>query len=453
MIYPSDLKDDAGGYVLAKDMVLGTWNISIGTEDKPFSMVFYGDDYTITVGDSAGMGLFGKLAGATVEHLQFNIKLNTTASMIGGLANTADAAVVNDIIGEVDIYGNEDVGGLVGYDISGRFKNVHIAGTVTSAGNHTGGLIGNGNMSNLISCTSSKITVHSNGDSAGVMVGYGEGVTIDKSVVSEPCEVKCAAKCGAVAGWLSASSNVANTTSTCSVEGLDGGMVGGFIGSVESSMISHSFTAGTVRNNKPFSGGFVGLSTESEIIECVSFSSVNSEDGACGGFVGESTAVTAKIGDSAAFGDVTCNGDFVGGFMGSGYGHFNSNLAVNRVSGKNTVGGFAAAIRQPPFSVNDFYAFVRLMSTEGVYYYFANTNGNTNVENVYYYDDDPCNAASCEIADVDYGDKIQKMSFDGNTIVTPDFGDLVECTLFDGEHYNITVPGSIKELVLLGCSE
>lgn len=452
--YPDGLPPEVSGYVLAKDMDFSTWNKPIGNDDNPFSLVFYGDDKTITVADESDSGLFGKVKGATIEHLQFVTKVKTDYPDIGGLANSAESSMIHFVIGNVDIQGANNVGGLIGNDQGVILTYSSVLGMVSAEGENVGGLIGQAIESNIANCTLSEITIHSNGNDAGSMVGHGEGISINESTVSEPCEVKCAAQCGAVAGWLSESSNIVNVTSDCRVKGTAGGVIGGFVGTINDSTILHSLSAGTVTNNMSISGGFIGMSNNSKISECVSFVSVSGEQGECGGFVGVNSSDEQEYFNCAAFGDVVCNGDLVGGFMGWGYGVFNNNLAVNRLTGMENVGGFAAMISQPSSSISEFYAIVRLISTNGIYYYFANTNGGASVSKVYYDEGDgDCRAVSCEIADVDYGEEINNVEWEDNVVKTPDYGNTIQCKLLGGEDITITVPSGIMDLVSIGCSE
>lgn len=128
---------------------LDPW-IMLGTYAYPFDGVLDGD--------------FHLISGVFVN--------SSSASSVGFCGATANHAIIRNL-GVVNSYlgGTDNVGGLVGYMLSGTIEKCFFTGTVNSAGNYTGGLVGQIQAGTTISTSYSSATITSSGAQVGGIVG------------------------------------------------------------------------------------------------------------------------------------------------------------------------------------------------------------------------------------------------------------------------------------------
>jgi len=254
-------------------------------------------------------------------------------------------------LGIVDSYirGNEEVGGIAGYNNS-KISNSYFTGAVAGA-NMIGGLVGF-NYPGTISNSYSTGTIA--GDTAvGGLVGYNYQGTINNSYSKGT--VSGNVYIGGLAG-LTYQSTISNSYSTSTVVSFFRG--GGFVGHSDGE-ISNSYSTGAVTGDS-IVGGFVGVNF-GEISNSYSTGAVKG-DTVAGGFVGWNN-VGASMSNNYSIGKVSGYIN-VGGFVGFNSGEISNSYSAGTVSGLAgmsgtlvVLGGFAGGSRTGIGSVisNSFY--------------------------------------------------------------------------------------------------
>ena len=306
------------GYELAADIDLASYGQSyhdgsgwqpIGNENVSFTGIFSGNDFTInnlTINRPSenDVGLFARVSAAAklqdVRLEEVNVSGNTN---VGGLVGYGKAATItaSSVTGMVS--GDSVVGGLVG-DGEGAMINVSsMAGTVRGFSNTIGGLVGDGTDANItfsyamgtvqgetfyvgglvgggvraiITASYSMAMVRSNGGGVGGLVGDGGDMTIIASYSQGP---------------VSGAANV-------------GGLVGNgnVIGSRDGVTIIASYSQGTVSGTNRV-GGLIGTGDDVEITASYAAGGVSGNTADVGGLLGDGTraAITASYWDSDLF--------------------------------------------------------------------------------------------------------------------------------------------------------
>lgn len=226
----------------------GLWNtatgfVSVGSGKTPFTGRLNGHGYTI--------------GGLTINA--------PTANDIGLFGHTENAAIENVGLTNVNITGNKNVGGLVGYNVGGTISNSYSTGTVI--GYYTlGGLVGNNNAGRITNSYSdsrvSGIAGSVNNDYLGGLVGYNYDGNITNSYSTG--NVTGSASSYGVGGLVGVNSNDGSTAismsySTGKVSGTAyvGGLVGISYNSTTNTVISNSYSTGAVTGTA-YGGGLVG---------------------------------------------------------------------------------------------------------------------------------------------------------------------------------------------------
>ena len=257
----------------------------VGNGSSPFRGSFNGSGYTST-------GLFMNRPYADYVGLFGFI---TTGVMVG-----------NVTLANVNISGNNWVGGLVG-DNAGTVNNSSSAGNVSGANNYVGGLVGE-SLSGIVNSSSSTGNV-SGSWYVGGLVGYNNGGSVSDS---------------------SASGNVIGTND----------YIGGLAGS-SGSTVNGSHATGNVSGDSEV-GGLVGHLSGGDVSDSYATGDVSGAGDNVGGLVGYSGGT---VNNSYASGDVSGTGDYVGGLVGETYGGtVNNSHATGNVSGTTIDSG------SPPFS-------------------------------------------------------------------------------------------------------
>jgi filamentous hemagglutinin family protein len=298
--------------------------------------------------------LSGTLAGLGHTISNLTIATTTTDWTYGvGLIGTADAtAVVRDIgVVNVDVYGVESVGALVGVN-TGTISNAYSTGTVS--GNYTtGGLVGD-NLGGTITDSYSEASVigasvYTEGWSfLGGLVGRMSDGTLTNSYATGDVTVittnqnVSATYIGGLAG-AAMYSTVDNCYATGDVTG--GGWVGGLAG-YSTGPISDSYATGDVTATNSYSGyayagGLVGENGDGGVITG-SYATGDVVGGTDqGGLVGINSG---SISDSYATGNVGVEGDYrfaSGGLVGNNGGEISNSYATGDVLGGSASGGLA----------------------------------------------------------------------------------------------------------------
>ena len=144
--------------------------------------IFDGNNYTISnlriSKNSSGkaissQGFFGSVTGGTIKNFTILGEVKTTDYNVGGIAgSTSKDTILSNIIANVDVTGNEKVGGIVGNN-SGIITNCYNNGNVTGVVELTGGITGF-NDGSIIKCNNTG-DVSSSYDFIGGIAGYNSG--------------------------------------------------------------------------------------------------------------------------------------------------------------------------------------------------------------------------------------------------------------------------------------
>jgi len=244
--------DNAGGLV-------GFSNGSSAIDDSYSSGSVTGGGYGIG-------GLVGTNVG-TVSNSHSAVDV-TGGNDVGGLIGRNQGTVTNShAIGNVS--GNNFVGGLAGSN-GGTISDAYAStGTVEGTGLYTGGLVGRGDLGNLISNSYASTTVISTGTGVGGLVGYGYGV-INNSYATGA--VTGAGNVGGLAG-ISNYAAIDNSYASGLVTLVGGSNVGGLVGYDNSSTITHSYWDITSSGQASSAGG-TGLTT-AQMLNPANFSGFN----------------------------------------------------------------------------------------------------------------------------------------------------------------------------------
>jgi len=228
-----------------------------------------------------------------------NILMNRPYEDYVGLFGILFGEVHNTGLKNVEIYGNNYIGGLVGENF-GSIDDSYSMGSVTSTGDFGGGLVGsNGGILN-------------NCYFAGSVSGGG-GISYYNPI-------------GGLVGSNWGMINRCYALGT--ISGITG--VGGLIG-VNGNTVTECYSSGSVVGTKNSIGGLVGNNFGNIISGCYSMSSVSGRDNV-GGLVGDNYGIIVE--NSFAMGSVNGTGSKIGGLIG----YLNGGNLINTFS-KGSVGG------------------------------------------------------------------------------------------------------------------
>ncbi len=340
----------------------------IGNNNNPFAATFEGNDHTlsnlmINRPSTGYVGLFGSIEGTStkitnVGLLNVNVKgddfvgglvgwnlgdlitnsyatgsVEGTGNYVGGLVgavwfNTVWSCTITNSYATGSVKGRFNVGGLVGYNYyNGIITNSYAAGSVEGTGNYVGGLVGD----NAGSITNSYATGSVKGRfNVGGLVGYNYYNGIITNSYAAGSVEGTGNYVGGLVGWSWGS--ITNSYVTGSVKGT-GDYVGGLVGANDGP-ITNSYAIGNVVGDS-FVGGLVGAAWSRTITNSYATGSVKGTGDYVGGLVGDNHG---PITNSYAIGDVV--GDsYVGGLVGDNHGPITNSYAIGDVVGDSYVGG------------------------------------------------------------------------------------------------------------------
>ena len=330
---------------------------SIGNSFDSFQGSYDGQNHTITnlyihrteSSDNDDVGLFGEIAGVTIENLGL-IDVSISGSgyyrlgaLVGWITGSDDTVENCYSTGTIDVTDSSDVGGLVGSNygaITGSYSGVSLSADIVDGGFHLGSLSGLvGWNSGTVTRSHFTGTVNITGlagsveDLSGVggLVGNGSG-SVDSSYSSGDVDAESCIYVGGLMGANNGSVNDSYFTGT--ITGDNVGPVGGLAG-VSSGSVSNSYSTGSVNISNPAGGyenfgGLVGRNGSSTgygttLDNSYSTGAVtvsNSNGANVGGLVGENYS-SATLNDSYSMASVTINNgdadDNVGGLVGENY--------------------------------------------------------------------------------------------------------------------------------------
>ena len=312
---------------------------------------------TISRSTETYVGLFSRLAaGATIQGVILVGSRTTGRDSVGSLVGFSDGVTDNNSA-TGSVFGQSNVGGLVGFSSSrSSIDNSYATGSVSGV-SQVGGVVGNNFGS--INYTYATSTVIGTGSIVGGLVGFSRGDISDSYATGS---VSGGSLVGGLVGFIN-SGDISGSYATGSVSGDDvvggltgyqdfgigitdsyatgsvsgGDRVGGLTGFQEvNSSITDSYATGSVIGRADHVGGLVGdQERDSSIRDSYATGSV-SGDNHVGGLVGNSLGF---ISSSSATGSVSGAGDNIGGLVGNSLGFIRDSHAASAVTGQFSVGG------------------------------------------------------------------------------------------------------------------
>lgn len=399
-------------FVLVNDVDMQGQEICVGAYNGvPFTGVFDGNNHSISklnnpsgslfliVDDQntsirditlinpviSGKGsLIGTLNNGIVENCHVQNGYVNGGDYTGGLIGDSYQSVI-DCSFEGQVYGEDQVGGLIGRMEKGSISNCDTSGNVSGAA-YVGGVVGFFRGEHIVNCTSE--CAASGTYITGGLAGRTSGM-IENSVATG--NVGGGAYSGGLAGWSGgiireseASGIVTGGPYTGGFVGSNAGEIvlcraygnvigqseytGGFAGQNYLGTIKNSFAQGNVEGNSNNVGGFVGLNWKAEVRDCHAEGDVMGNANDIGGLIGINQS--GSVYNSYSQGNVAGD-DGVGGGLGAivHYGDISNCYASGGVQGDQKVGGFVGRI----------YVTYEGEITISKSYSYGKVNGNTEV--------------------------------------------------------------------------
>ncbi|MBN2856877.1 MAG: hypothetical protein JXN63_00600, partial [Candidatus Delongbacteria bacterium] len=242
----------------------------IGNSNNPFKGTIYGNakrilNLKINRPDSIYIGLFGYADSCSVNDLSLEIDLESKIfgnELVGGLIGYCSNSSISKCSSVGTIEGETDTGGLIGYIKESTVTDCNAICTVTGwAG--IGGLIG-GNENGIINrCYSTGVIIETiGGYSIGGLVGLNDGYLFESFSNSD---VEGESKIGGLVG-INFGDSILNCYATGSVTGQTmgqdfGGLIGDNWGEVRNCYSTGVVTGGTN------TGGFIGINSDGTVID------------------------------------------------------------------------------------------------------------------------------------------------------------------------------------------
>ena len=253
-------------YVMVSDVdasITSSWGGGVGFDPAgdsttAFTGSFDGQNHTISslyINRPAEdrIGLFGYTNGASTQDVGL-ININVTGNnRVGGLAGYNEFSSITNSYVTGSVMGNGDsIGGLVGYNTNdSSITNSFATGSVVGNGQYTGGLVGENENSSIINSYAAG-SVAGGVEITGGLVGYNWRSTITNSYATGP--VMGVSEVGGLVGH-NFESPITDSYAMGNVAGDWG--VGGLAGSNYRSSVTNSYAIGYISGNSDF-GGLIG---------------------------------------------------------------------------------------------------------------------------------------------------------------------------------------------------
>ena len=333
----------------------GTKNVwkPIGTDSNPFKGTFDGNGSTISgltyskinQNDEWHIGLFGFVQGGTIKNLNLTDVNLAGENYVGGLIGFMESGTVDNCHITGTLEGDCEVGGLIGQMNGGTVTNCSSAGEVTGSDIEVGGLIGAMNGGVLSGCNATGDVSGDNRVGGLIGVMYGGTVTNCSSAGEVTGDNRVGGLIGVMYGGTVTDSYAtgAVTSQAFAVSGeADSGEAhfGGLIGQMDSGSVTNSHATGAVTAYENV-GGLIGTMNGGTVDGCWSQSNVSgdgSQNMLIGGLIGN--MIGGTVTDSHATGTVQGRA-YVGGLIGSmsDGSVTNSHHNTGDVTGEGAVGG------------------------------------------------------------------------------------------------------------------
>ena len=347
-----------GNYVLGANIVdstpsMGTWNGGAGFTP---------------IGANAGAAFSGIFDG--LGHTITGLALNKSTIDSGLFGVTTDGSLIQNVgLVNVNVTGAANVGGLVGYhygsgmpgSIPGVINSTYVTGTVSSAGPHTGGLVGlNGGSINhsfatvtvsgssyvgglvganqgggSINNSYATANVTASGNYGGGLVGQNYG---NISASHSSGSVGSAQYAGGLVGQNGGGATISGSHSSASVSGSTYGL-GGLVGT-NFGGISTSYATGNITGTGTGVGGLVGTNVNGTVTDSYASGAIIASGAAnnVGGLVGNNNAGSGSILRCYATGNITAVSTsatapvYIGGLAGQNQASISSSFATGSIS-------------------------------------------------------------------------------------------------------------------------
>lgn len=232
-------------------------NYALGSSIDAFETQFWNDGWTPIGGMDPFRGNFDGL-GHSINDLRINQRNNPNHGT-GFFGWTSDAIIRNVSLTNVDIIGNENVGGLIGVADNTQVTNTSVSGFLTAEDSggfgSAGGLIGRAQFSDIKSSyASANVTGFGNG--TGGLVGYLSDGSINNSyAISE--SINGGQAVGGLVGYLSNGSITNSYAVTQNITSFFDPEMGGLVGAGNGMSVASSFWD-TETSNLTWSAGGEG---------------------------------------------------------------------------------------------------------------------------------------------------------------------------------------------------
>jgi len=242
------------------------------------------------------------------DHIIDGLFINRPTSDNQGLFGYTWEGSIEDLgVTNVDITGQNEIGGLMGFNYNTNPINCYSTGIVNGSGTNTGGLVGE-NCSNIVNCYS--LCSVSGNDQVGGLIGYNQQTPFIRNCYSSG-DVSGFSNVGGLVG-VNSVSTISECYSSGSVSGT--GSIGGLIGcSGSGSIVCNCYSSATIYASLQYIGGMIGFASYSTVNNCYSIGYVSGTENGIGGFLGHNTHSDI----SNSFWDVETSGIDIG--SGGGY--------------------------------------------------------------------------------------------------------------------------------------
>lgn len=282
-------------YVLANNIdctVTKTWNwnntissymgffpIGNKTSGYEFQGHLNGNNFNITNlyiyrPEAIRVGLFGETSSSSVIKNLKLIDVNITGyESVGGIAGVSNAySIIENSFVKGVINGNTNVGGISGFIYGASISNCSTDVNINAYYIYGGGLVGQGAFSSIITDSYAIGSVFCNDKSSfseNRCGGFIGGSTRFLSIMINNCysnvNVTCLKdECGGFIGYIDANSSISNSYSIGNINGLN--KTGGFVGILNNSNITNSFSTVNVICTSVACAGFAGYLAGQESI-------------------------------------------------------------------------------------------------------------------------------------------------------------------------------------------
>jgi hypothetical protein len=320
----AEITSSSGKYTLKQDIILTSEHTPIPT----FTGVFDGNCFKIiglkiTSSDEYS-GLFAVVSGEVKNITLENVEI-VGNNYVGGLAGHLNNASITNIYIKGEVAGSGSVGGIAGRISGGSIDGGHITAGSEIYGSTVGGIAG----------TTESAAIITNSSNAGKISGTATGTAI----------------AGGIAGSAEGATTISNSYSSADVS-ADGAeaQAGGIAGQLTNSTITSSFTAGSVLalGSPVAAGGIVGyIDTQAEVSDSYSKADVEASgnDSAAGGIAGLLNTTSGEMFNTYSTGSIIA--EVAGGLIGEQEGvdlDLSSSVAINSlVNGTITSGTYVGA--------------------------------------------------------------------------------------------------------------